>query len=91
VGGEEAEPQEARCDGVGEPSAEGEDIAVCEVDELEDAEDERVAEGDECVEGADGDAVGQGLDEGLGKMRLSVKIRMTKFEIRINDECSNDE
>ena len=46
-----------------QPRAQGEDVAVGEVDELQDAVDEGVAQGDQRVEAADGDAVDQGLEK----------------------------
>ena len=49
--------------------AEHEDVAVCEVDQLEDAVHHRVAERDERVDGADGDAIEQILKKGLHMKR----------------------
>src|SRR5205823_6553323 len=56
-----------------EPRAQGEHVAVSEVDELEDAVDEGVTEGDEGVEAAHGDSVDERLDEVGHVRRCSIK------------------
>ena len=55
-------------DGITEPCAQGEDVAVGEIDELQDAENQRVTQCDEGVQCSDGNSIGQCLNERLERM-----------------------
>jgi hypothetical protein len=58
-----ADPEQ-REEGQGDEAAQGEDVAVGEVDQLDDAVDHRVAEGDQGVDRPVGDAHDHGGDQG---------------------------